>query len=118
MGLMNPDREIKIGDNTYTLRYTLDSLTSIEDRLGESCVKVFTKMDKGKLTFKELQAVLFAGIDVHHPGVTFKQFGQSILPGHLVDGKLAEQLTEAIHASMPKADPDKKVNDDSGKTKR
>lgn len=81
---MNPHKgnvELKAGDKTYVLRYSVDALCSLEARVGKNFVVIFAEMiNPAKISITLMREVLFAGLSETHPDMTLKEAGDLIVP--------------------------------------
>lgn len=64
--------EIKLGENTYRLRYTLNSLAELEDRLGVP----LTELSNISMGMKTVRTLLWAGLV--HEGLTEDEVGELV----------------------------------------
>ena len=67
-GFMNKFRgefDLKAGDTTYKLKFTINSMVLLEETLGKSVNQI--GVDVG---IKELRALIWAGLQHHHPNST------------------------------------------------
>lgn len=98
------DVELKAGDATYVLRYSIDAICSLESELDKGFPAIAAEMgDPGKMRLSVVRQVLFAGLRENHPDITLKQAGELIVTAGgaiVVLGKIAE----AFGAAFPEAE--------------
>ncbi len=51
--------ELKLGDETYTLRPTFEALCAIEGRLGAGVLEIAERMAARRIGFREVAAIIF-----------------------------------------------------------
>ncbi len=83
--------ELELGDKTYTMHYTLNSLAEIEDCLGVP----LAELGKVQMGMKAVRVMLWAGLI--HEGLTEKEVGSMVDFGNFeyVQEKLAEAFEVA-----------------------
>ncbi|WP_092474337.1 GTA-gp10 family protein [Desulfotruncus arcticus] len=83
--------ELELGDMTYTMRYTLNSLAEIEDRLGVP----LAELGNIQMSMKAVRVMLWAGLI--HEGLTEEEVGELVDFGNFeyVQAKLAEAFQMA-----------------------
>lgn len=98
------DIELKAGDATYVLRYSIDAICSLEDDLDKGFPAIAAEMsDTAKVRISSVRQILLAGLREHHPELTLKQAGELIVSAGgaiTVLGKIAE----AFSAAFPEAE--------------
>jgi hypothetical protein len=80
--MANPNRgsvALQVGDRAYTLSYSINALCELEDLLDQpvaAIVKAIQKPDE--LRMHSVRALLWAGLQDHHEGLTVKEAGMII----------------------------------------
>lgn len=72
MSAANPDRSIKVGDKTYTLRLSVRAMIALQDHYGLKSMTEVGQHLEGlgeDVTPQDLVAVLWAALRTHHPDV-------------------------------------------------
>ena len=96
---------LPIGDATYTLRYSLDTLADIEDEFGASVADVLSQLqDTSKPQLRKLQKILLAGLREFHPEMTLKDAGRLGVPVDIV-----QHIIVAINGGEDPADGEAKA---------
>ncbi len=86
---------------TLTLAYDFDALCEVEDAAGKSIGEVLTEISKGSPRLKTARALIFGGLQAHHPDIELTQVGEFIL----TDGALfTSAMEKALTAAFPKAE--------------
>lgn len=98
------DVELKAGDATYVLRYSIDAICSLEDRLDKGFPVIAVEMSsQATMRLSVVREVLLAGLQEHHPEITLKQAGELLVTAGgaaVVLGK----VNEAFAAAFPDAE--------------
>ncbi len=105
--MANPHKgevELKAGDETYVLRYSIDAICDLEERLGKSFPVLASEMaDPTKFSVGLVRNVLHAGLCEKHPDISVKQAGELILSaGGLI--AVMEKVSAAFAAAFPKSE--------------
>ena len=73
--MLNPqkgDVSFQVGDKTYMLRYSHLALIQLENKLDKSLMTVIAEMsDVEKLRIGTVVAILWAGLQKHHPKMSY-----------------------------------------------
>ena len=102
--MANPHKgevEIKAGEATYTLRFSIDAICSLEAATGKpftACAVEMTDAKTASMTLVRL--LLHAGLKENHPQISLKESGE-IIPaagGMLV---VTEKVFEAFALAFP-----------------
>jgi len=102
--MANPHKgevELKAGDSTYILRYSIDAICSLEDRLDKGFPAIVAEMSSpATMRLSAVREVLLAGLQEHRPDITVKQAGELII---LAGGALVVlgKVNEAFAAAFP-----------------
>lgn len=105
--MANPHKgevELKAGDATYVLRYSIDAICSLEERMDKGFTAIAAEMsDPDRMRVTTVREVLLAGLQENHPEVTLKQAGELILAagGAIV---VLGRVSEAFTAAFPNAE--------------
>ena len=94
--MANPHRgevELKAGDQTYTLVYTVNALCEAEEATGTNILGDFTKLST-------LRLILWAGLQTKHSGMSRKDAG-NIIGAAGVD-VVQKAVTDALALAFPK----------------
>lgn len=96
--------ELKAGDSTYILRYSIDAICSLEDDLNMGFPVIAADMsDPRKMRISSIRKVFLAGLREHQPDMTLKRAGDLIVEA----GGAAEvlgKIAEAFGAAFPEAE--------------
>lgn len=66
------DTSFEVAGNTYTLRYSHLALIRLENKLDRGLMKVIEEMsDIDKVRIGTVVAILWAGLQKHHPDLTY-----------------------------------------------
>ncbi|MGY3359745.1 hypothetical protein ACVWZK_006408 [Bradyrhizobium sp. GM0.4] len=110
---MNPHKgevELKAGDASYTLRFSIDAVCSMEESLGRGFPAIVTDLaDETKMSISTIRHVLHAGLLESHPEMTLKEAGELILTAGgaaVVLGKISDALGKAFPAAEGKTQAD------------
>lgn len=73
----------EVDGKTYTLRYSTDALVQLEDKLDRGIVDISAEMmtwgkTPSKMRLGLIRAVLWAGLQDHHPDIDIKAAGELI----------------------------------------
>lgn len=104
--MANPHKgevELQAGEKTFTLRYSIDAICSMEAALGKGFPAIAAEMsDINKMSVSVVRQVLHSGLQECHPELTLKEAGELILSagGAL---KVMAKVTEALGAAFPDA---------------
>jgi len=88
------------GDRTYVLRFSIDAICALEERLGKGFPAIAAEMqDPAKLTLGMARHLLHASLREHQPDITVKEAGELIVPA---GGMIAvlEKVSAAINAAF------------------
>lgn len=105
--MANPHKgavELNAGDQTYVLRYSIDAICSLEDRLDKGFPAIVAEMSSpSTMRLSAVREVLLAGLQEHHPEITIKQAGELIITagGAIV---VLGKVNEAFAAAFPEAE--------------
>lgn len=109
--MANPHKgevELKAGDETYILRYSIDAICSLEDRLDKGFPVIAIEMSSAAtMRLTVVREVLLAGLQEHHPDITLKQAGELIVTAGgamVVMGK----VNQAFAAAFPDTEASEK----------
>lgn len=100
------DRQIEIGEESYTLRFSVRAMAALQDHYQlSSLTAVGEKLSDGdNLSINDMVAMLWAGLRTHHADVTFEQ-ATDILDDMGLEN-MQSVLGEALQGAMPDASPD------------
>lgn len=93
--------ELKAGDEVYILRYSIDAICSLEDRLDKGFPAIAAEMSNATtMRLSSVRQVLLAGLQEHHPHMTLKQAGELLVNagGAMV---VLGKVNEAFAAAFP-----------------
>lgn len=92
----------RVGAKTYTLKFSSNALIDLEDVLGEDIQSVGGAMQaEGKGKLKVLRAMMWAGLQTHHEGLTTREAGDLMDGlGHALAG---QKIAEAFALAFPKS---------------
>lgn len=87
--MTNPYRgelEIKLGNQTYKTRMTVDSLIRLENRLGQSIVQLTTKLSEGHLSLTEMGFLIHSALKGGGNDMDENKVNQLIYESGITDG--------------------------------
>lgn len=91
----------KAGDATYTLRFSIDALCSLEDITGKGIIALSNELSNAeRLSVTLLRQVLWAGLQEHHKGLDLKEAGELIAAAGGVVA-MVEIIARAFEATFP-----------------
>ena len=96
--MSNPHRgevALVVGDQTYKLAYTINSVCELEEQLGQSLEQIVSGM--GRL--KVMRAVLWAGLLEHH------KFDDPKAVGPIMDAAGVPAVVDAVNKAIAAAFP-------------
>jgi hypothetical protein len=103
---MNPHKgevELKAGEQTYTLRFSIDAICSLEAMSGKPFAVAAAEMaDPAKASMTLVRMLLCAGLQERHPELSLKDAGELIIPAGGM-GKVTEKVFEAFALAFPEA---------------
>jgi hypothetical protein len=98
------DIELQAGEQTYTLRYSVDAICELEDRLDKSFPVIAMEMtDPVKRRLSVVREVLRAGLREHHPDISLKEAGELLVAAGGAPLVLAK-IDQAFMAAFPQAE--------------
>lgn len=99
------DRQITIGDNSYTLRFSVRAMAALQDHYQlPSLTAVGAKLqDSDNLSITDMVAMLWAGLRTYHPEITFDE-ALGMLDDMGIEN-MQSVLGDAMQGAMPDADP-------------
>lgn len=104
---MNPHKgevELKAGDKAYVLRYSIDAICAIEEKLGKNFLRIVAEMQNpATMTVTMMREVLHAGLAERHPELTLKEAGELLVAAGGVVGAM-QKVNEAFGAAFPQAE--------------
>lgn len=86
------ESKLVLGGNEYTLRYDLNALVELEDKMGVP----LSEMGEMKITIRNVRSMLWAGILHENDEITEKEIGK------FVDMENMEEVQEAISKAFSK----------------
>lgn len=93
--------ELVAGDKTYVLRFSVDAICTLEERLDMGFPAIAQELsDPSKIRISMVRHLLHASLADAHPEVTLKQAGELIGTAGGMAGVL-EKVSEAITAAFP-----------------
>lgn len=106
------DRQISIGDKTYTLRFSVRAMAALQDHFKlASLTEVGEKLqDAATLGVKDLVALLWAGLQTHHRDLSMDD-ALTMLDEMGLD-RMQETLGHAMAAALPEASGDAEESGD------
>jgi hypothetical protein len=88
--------EIESGGNKYKLRMDFNAMCEFEDVTGVNAMDAFADFEKGKISVKNMRAMMYAFLKRHQPDITLDQAGE-ILSENM------GALEAVVSAAMPSA---------------
>jgi len=101
--MANPHRgqvALAAGDATYTLCFSANALCELEDATGQAVTQITEKFNSGGASMKLVRALVWAGLQDHHPDIDLKGAGRII-----TDAGMAPTM-EAVGRAFELAFPD------------
>ncbi|MDW9877325.1 hypothetical protein GOC31_20850 [Sinorhizobium meliloti] len=78
--MANPNRgsvALQVGDRVYTLSYSINALCELEDLLEKPVAEIVKAIQTpAELRMSSVRAIIWAGLQDHHEGLTVKEAGQ------------------------------------------
>lgn len=106
--MANPARgevALQAGDRTWTLDLSFNALCEIEDHFGKTITEVAQMLaNPSGASAKTIRAVVWAGLQEHHPGTDLKEAGRVISEAG-IEATMAA-VTRAFQVSAPEAKGD------------
>lgn len=98
---MKGEASLRLADGrTLTLAYSFDALCAVEEVAARSISEVLAEISKGAPRLTTARALIYGGLQQHHPEVTLTEAGELILS----DGPaVSEAMNRALAAAFPKA---------------
>lgn len=94
---------LEYAGETFILQFGFEALVLVEDRRGKAFGGVVEELNEGRLG--AIGALFWAGVQAHHPEVTFEAAGRMIID--ITEGgrglELQNKIIEAITLAFPKA---------------
>lgn len=93
--------ELVAGEVIYTLKFSIDAICSLEERLGKGFPVIAIEMqDPRRMTLGMVRQLLHASLGEMHPEVTLKEAGELIVEaGGMVE--VLGKISAAINAAFP-----------------
>ena len=101
------------GDETYTMRFSINALCAFEEHVGKSLMQVFSEGEKAELSVTMIRSLVWAGLTEDKPDLTLKEAGEIIQNVGLEP--MTEAMMEAVQASFPDAGGDRAGNPQGAK---
>lgn len=95
-------------DKTRNLRFDFNALCVLEEELGVSLTDLGDKLT-GSLRFKDLRAIVWAGLLHEDEGLTLKDVGKLLDPSKLLE--VAEAVGKAFSMAFPEPAAEDKEKD-------
>jgi hypothetical protein len=98
------DRQLVVGDRSYTLRFSLRAMAALQDHFGLSSLDAVGRklQDAENLGVNDMAALLWAGLRTHHRDTTVDD-ALDILDDIGMEG-MQEALGLAMQGAMPEAE--------------
>ncbi|MCY8048446.1 gene transfer agent family protein [Bacillus haynesii] len=86
------ESKVTLGDKEYSLRYDLNALVELEDRMGVP----LSEMGEMKITIRTVRSMLWAGVLHENPDVTEEELGKYVDMENLEDiqGAISEAFSK------------------------
>lgn len=95
------DVQFEAGGKTYSLRYTIGAIVTIENRLNKSFGQLAEDMQDPKtLRIGTVREMLHAGLKYHHPRISLEDAGELMLAAGGI-GVILPSIANAITAAFP-----------------
>lgn len=102
--------ELKAGDKTYTLQFTVNAICELEARLGLGIAKIAKTMSEpAEVSLTFARALAWAALRSHHPNLTLDQAGDIVQEVGMTE--TIDQVGLAFMAAFP---PPKEVEGTGG----
>lgn len=96
---------------TYTLRCDFNAMCEFEDATGKDALATFEAFETGKVSVKDMRAIMWSFLLHHHPDATLALAGDIL-------SQDVDVMMEVIRASSPTADEAKGLGNGKAKVKR
>jgi hypothetical protein len=94
------DIEFTVDKKVYTLRYSINAMCDLEERLGQSVVEVGTLMsDPAKLSMSVIRSIFWAGLRDHHEAITETEAGRIMSALGIVEA--SQMIAKAFASAFP-----------------
>ena len=107
--MANPYRgeaSFEVEGKTYRLRYSWNAAAEFEEPAGRTFYEAADALSEGRLSVRTLRAMLWAGLEEQHPGLTLKDAGNFIGKlGHVEAWRLVRRAVEYFFLPPDAADP-------------
>jgi len=103
--------ELEVEGRTYALVYDQNAICELEGQLNEPFFNCAERWAKDAWAFREIRAILWAGLRRHHPKVSLEQCGDMM--GIVSPRPLMEAILPAFVKAFPK--PQEMALEDSEK---
>lgn len=99
-----PDRQITVGDRSYTVRFSIKAMAALQDHYSLASIdEVGAHLAQMKFGLGDITAILWAGLRSRHPEVTLDQ-AEDIVDEAGLDG-LQDLLGSAFGTALPPSKP-------------
>lgn len=105
--MANPHKgevELKVEDETYVLRFSIDAICALEEAVGKGFPRITLELaNPMSVSVSLMRHVLHAALAECHPKVTLKQAGDLIVPAGGI-AAVMKRVDAAIKAAFPEAE--------------
>lgn len=105
--MVNPlkgEVEWQFGERRLVLRFSIDAICSLEERLGKGFPAIAAEMSNPEnFSIRNVRNLLFAALTEHQPDITLKEAGELILEVGDIAIAMAK-VNEALGAAFPTAE--------------
>jgi hypothetical protein len=96
------DVEFTVAKKVYTLKFSINAMVELEDKLGGSIVDIANTMsDPAKMGVKMMRTVFWAGLRDHHEAMTETDAGRIMEEIGLVEA--SQMVAKAFALAFPEA---------------
>lgn len=94
-------------DRPRRLRYSMNALVNVEEVLGKPVGQIVSEFNEGLFGFKDIRAILWAGLLHEDPGLTPEQVGDMIDEAESF-AYVAQRVGEALQSAFSSVEAEEK----------
>ena len=110
-------RKVKIGSKEYEVYYGQNSVCALEDELQESITDILARLDDNKVKFKDIRALIWAGLLKSERTLTPEQLGEICDEAGVSFSAILPEFLEELTLSFKRLIPDETPPDEDVKKK-
>ena len=108
-------RDIKIGENVYKIHYGQNAICALEDELNESISDFYTRLNKNKIRYKDIRAIIWAGMLKENQDLKPSDICDLCDNANISMTSILEPCIQEMNDSFARIIPDKKEEKDTPK---